>query len=126
MSNHVTYRKIQEVTYKNTAPRNKNNASKKKIKNKVTAEVLNRKNMTDGMEQDAVDTFISGCIQFGSKDFSSRQKIAEMLKEKFERIYSGGWCCVVGNFGGSFLTSRNIQITYDDTSAYLYQPSIYR
>ncbi|KAH7289362.1 hypothetical protein KP509_31G072000 [Ceratopteris richardii] len=45
-------------------------------------------------------------------DFRNCQKIAQSMKQEFDRWYGGGWQCIVGTNFGSFLTHSHGAFIY--------------
>jgi dynein light chain LC8-type len=61
--------------------------------------VIKAADMTEDLQQDAVDTAIQAL-----EKFTIEKEIAAYIKKEFDKRYSPSWHCIVGRNFGSFVT----------------------
>lgn len=61
--------------------------------------VIRAADMTEDLQQDAVDTAIQAL-----EKFTIEKEIAAYIKKEFDKRYSPTWHCIVGRNYGSFVT----------------------
>jgi len=61
--------------------------------------VIKAADMTEDLQQDAVDTAIQAL-----EKFTIEKEIAAYIKKEFDKRYSPTWHCIVGRNYGSFVT----------------------
>ena len=61
--------------------------------------VIKAADMTEDLQQDAVDTAIQAL-----EKFTIEKEIAAYIKKEFDKRYSPSWHCIVGRNYGSFVT----------------------
>ncbi|CAK9325148.1 unnamed protein product [Citrullus colocynthis] len=63
--------------------------------------IIGETDMLQAMQQDALDLAAKALDNF---DVTESTDIACFIKKEFDRIYGGGWQCIVGTDFGSFVT----------------------